>query len=145
MAARPVLQVLDEETCRAHLRTASIGRIGTTIGALPAVLPMAYTMLDDDIVFRSRPGTQLTAAILAAPVAFEVDHLDRDTRTGWSVMVVGRARPVELERDLARIESLALDVWSNDEDDHVLRIDTRFVTGRRVLRLEDGDWAPASA
>ena len=135
MAGRPVLEVLDEEACRAHLRTASIGRIGTTIGALPAVLPMVYTMLDDDIVFRTRPGTQLTAAILAAPVAFEVDHLDHETRTGWSVMVVGRATPVAAPHELARIDALPLDVWSNG-DDHVMRIDTRFVTGRRVIRLD---------
>jgi nitroimidazol reductase NimA-like FMN-containing flavoprotein (pyridoxamine 5'-phosphate oxidase superfamily) len=139
MAARPVLEVLDEHACRAHLRTASIGRIGTTIGALPAVLPMAYSMLDDDIVFRCRAGSRLTEAILAAPVAFEVDHLDHETRTGWSVMVVGRATPVDLARDLARIEALPLDVWSNDGHDHVLRIDTRFVTGRRVLRLAHED------
>ncbi len=125
------MEPLHPEDCRAYLRAATVGRVGTTIGALPAVLPVRYRMLGDHVVFRAAPGTRLTSAVLGAPVAFEVDHLDERDHTGWSVMVVGQALELVDDRLLERARSLELVPWSGDRD-HFLTIATDYVTGRRV-------------
>jgi nitroimidazol reductase NimA-like FMN-containing flavoprotein (pyridoxamine 5'-phosphate oxidase superfamily) len=108
------------------------GRVGITIGALPAILPVSYAILDDAIVFRTSPGTKLTAAVQEAVVAFEVDHADEDDRTGWSVLVVGQARRITDAETLEHARALELRPWAPGERDHFVRISPEMVTGRRI-------------
>jgi nitroimidazol reductase NimA-like FMN-containing flavoprotein (pyridoxamine 5'-phosphate oxidase superfamily) len=130
------VEPLDPDDCRAYLHLAAVGRVGTTIGALPAVLPVRYEMLDDHVVFRVAPGTRLTAAVLGAPVAFEVDHLDEEGPAGWSVMVVGQATDL-VDGELARrARALELAPWSGPRD-HLVGIPTDYVTGRRIATGDD--------
>ncbi len=109
-----------------------------TIGALPAILPVNFTMFDGAIVFRTSPGSKLTAAVHEAVVAFEVDAADSHATTGWSVMVVGRASEILDEATLERARALELRPWSPDAGDHFVRIPLEFVTGRRI-RAPIGD------
>ena len=46
------------------------------------------------MVFRTDPGSKLDAATAGATVAFEVDADDERDRSGWSVVVRGRAGEV---------------------------------------------------
>ena len=82
------LDVLDEPECRQLLRDRTFGRVGVQIGTELAVLPVYYAIVDDDIVFRTSPGTKLTAALVGARVAFEIDN----PSPGWSVLIP-RPRP----------------------------------------------------
>jgi nitroimidazol reductase NimA-like FMN-containing flavoprotein (pyridoxamine 5'-phosphate oxidase superfamily) len=81
---------LSPDECRALLRAGGIGRVGVSIGALPAIFPVRYELVDDDIVFHS-PSAQAVApgTLAGAVIAFEADGFGHDDQ-GWSVLVVGR-------------------------------------------------------
>jgi uncharacterized protein len=131
--AGPHLVGLDEPECRRRLGSNGIGRVAVTIRALPAILPINYAVLDGDIVFRTGSGGLLEAAVAGAVVAFEVDQTDASTRTGWSVMVVGRARPITDALERSRAANLPLMPWAPGDRDRFIRLETRLLTGRQLV------------
>jgi nitroimidazol reductase NimA-like FMN-containing flavoprotein (pyridoxamine 5'-phosphate oxidase superfamily) len=88
------LELLTEHQARGLLATGEIGRVGITIGALPAILPVNYRLIEGSIVIRTAPGSKMSAAAESAVVAFEVDDYRLADRSGWSVLVVGRAEVI---------------------------------------------------
>jgi hypothetical protein len=100
------------------------------MGALPAILPVKYLLWDDDILFRTAPGTKLSAALMGAVVGFEVDDTDDDMSRGWSVLVVGHANAVRDQATLDRVRRLPLQAWAAGERDHFVRIPTEHISGR---------------
>jgi nitroimidazol reductase NimA-like FMN-containing flavoprotein (pyridoxamine 5'-phosphate oxidase superfamily) len=92
------LELLTEEQARGLLATGEVGRVGVTLGALPAIFPVNCRLIDGSIVFRTAPGSKMSAAAEGAVVAFEVDDYQLADRSGWSVLAVGRA---EVINDLA--------------------------------------------
>ena len=77
----------------ALLSTASVGRIGVNIDALPTVLPVNFALFNGSVVFRTAPGTKLHFATRDAVVAFQADHYGSVREpTGWSVLVRGVAQ-----------------------------------------------------
>jgi hypothetical protein len=60
---------LSQEECLALLSTVSIGRIGTTVDALPVVLPVTFALHNGSIVFRTMPRTKLHDATRNAVIA----------------------------------------------------------------------------
>jgi len=127
------LQILLEEECLELLAGGSLGRIAVTIGAVPAIFPVNYQLVDGRIVFRTGDGTKLHHGTKSAVVAFEVDDVDPATREGWSVLAVGLAREVP-EGPLADavLERLP-HPWAPGERQHVIAIVPEFVSGRRIL------------
>src|ERR687892_212669 len=91
------LELLTEEQACALLATGEVGRVGITIGALPAIFPVNYRVIDGAVVFRTSPGSKMSAAAEGAVVAFEVDDYQLADRSGWSVLAVG---PPEIVHDL---------------------------------------------
>jgi uncharacterized protein len=88
----PVRQDLDAAECRRLLAAGSIGRLGFTDGALPAIVPVSYTMRDGNVLIVARPGDRIVVAVRGAVVAFQVDDYDAAAMIGWSVTVVGPSR-----------------------------------------------------
>jgi hypothetical protein len=86
-------QAIDVDECRVLLGTQVLGRIAVSIGALPVVVPVLYALTDDHVVITVKANASLYAALADNVVAFEVDHVDLGTHEGWTVLVVGRARP----------------------------------------------------
>jgi nitroimidazol reductase NimA-like FMN-containing flavoprotein (pyridoxamine 5'-phosphate oxidase superfamily) len=127
------LERLTAEECLDLLRAHTLGRVAIHIVGAPVILPVNYALLDDDVVFRTDPGSKLYAALMKMMVAFEVDEIDTGSRTGSSVLVTGYVEEIRDPETLARVEELALDPWVVDGRDYVVRIDTRTITGRRVL------------
>lgn len=125
------LAVLARDECEKLLRTQCVGRVAICSGH-PAVLPVVYTVVDGDIVFRTAPGEKLIAAVLHRTVAFEADAFDVDAHTGWSVNVVGPAEEIVHPDDVARARALDLRPWAGDVRDRFVRIRAEEVTGRRV-------------
>lgn len=125
---------LSREECVRLLAQHEVGRVGFVAGGRPEVLPVNYVMDGDGVVFRTAEGLKL-GATSGAPVTFEVDHLDRGRRSGWSVVVHGVAHEVEslgrgeLARRLAQVE---LDPWGGGDKPFLVRIAPIAVTGRRV-------------
>ncbi len=125
------LAILGREECEQLLRTQRVGRVAVCTDR-PAVLPVVYTVMDGDIVFRTAPGEKLIAAVLHRTVAFEVDAFDTDGHTGWSVNVVGPAEEIVHPDDLRRAHDLDLPAWAGEVRDRFVRIRTADITGRRI-------------
>ena len=134
---RAVLEVLSEEQCLDLLARRQVGRVGVTVGAIPAIFPVHYAMLGRSVVFRSDRGTKLGAALEHAVVAFEVDDVDESGSGGWSVLVVGVARELTGD-DLAEALALPLDQWSPAGAEHMVSISPDLVSGRRLVRGPTG-------
>jgi len=134
---RAVLEVLSEEECIDLLGRAHVGRVGVTVGAIPAIFPVHYAMLGRSVVFRTARGTKLEAALKHTVVAFEVDDVDESGSGGWSVLVVGMASKLTghlLDEALA----LPLDQWAPVGAEHVVTVAPDFVSGRRLVRVPTG-------
>jgi len=111
-----------------------VGRVGITIDALPAILPVNFLVHDGAVVFRTVPGTKLDAATAGTVVAFEADGFTVGTPpSGWSVLVRGVAREITDEDQLVVARGLPLESWAFDGTaDRFVRIEPTLVTGRRV-------------
>jgi uncharacterized protein len=126
------LEVLSGPECLRLLGTRSLGRIGLSIDALPAVLPVNYVVVDDHVVIRTGRGTKLATATRNTIVAFEVDDIDAETGEGWSVMVRGLAREVSDPPELEFAREAPLAAWLDPEHSRHVAVSTDLVSGRRV-------------
>jgi hypothetical protein len=126
------LKVLAREECLALLGTVRLGRVGLCLRALPVVLPVAFGLLGEDVVFRSGTGTKLTAAVERTVVAFEADQVDFETASGWSVCVTGTASRLHRPDDLAAVAELDIPALVRGVASHVVRIHSDIVTGRSL-------------
>jgi hypothetical protein len=128
------LWVMTRDDCLRRLAGACLGRVGVSIDALPAVLPVNYRLVEDQIVLRTSPGTKLAAAASGAVVAFEIDGTDPVSHAGWSVMVVGVAHVVEDLEERSRFERIGIPRWAPGPAEVYVAIDTARVSGREVGR-----------
>lgn len=125
------LEVLSRAECVRLLSTERLGRVGVSLDALPAILPVNYALLGDNIVFRSAPGTKLTAALTSSVVAFEVDASKPDHTSAWSVMIVGHAEWLADGAALKEAKRLPFSPWAPGSRDYFVRITPELVSGRR--------------
>jgi uncharacterized protein len=127
------LELLTEDQCRQLLSGGEVGRVGITIGALPAIFPVNYRVVDGAIVFRTAPGTKMSAATEGAVVAFEVDDYQLADRSGWSVLAVGRAEVVDdLDTTFKALEA-HLEPFVDGTRTAIVRIEPLFLSGRRLV------------
>lgn len=106
----------------------TVGRFAYVARAgVPDVVPVNYVWSGDAVLIRTGPGPKLQAAQRGEVVAFEVDDLDHDLRTGASVVVVGRASVVPLARDGHDPEP-----WASGPRRHLVRIVPTRIDGRRI-------------
>jgi nitroimidazol reductase NimA-like FMN-containing flavoprotein (pyridoxamine 5'-phosphate oxidase superfamily) len=125
------LDVLTRRQCLDLLQGPRVGRLVFTEDALPAVQPVNYRMWRDDVVIRVAGGAKLSAATDHQVVAFEADELDADLHTGWSVTVVGHAKPITDVDELVEVAGTFVQPWVEGKRDHFVRITTEKVTGRQ--------------
>jgi nitroimidazol reductase NimA-like FMN-containing flavoprotein (pyridoxamine 5'-phosphate oxidase superfamily) len=128
---KPRAQPLEPADCYLLLATSCVGRLVSTDNALPMVLPVNYCLDGRSIVFRTSPDGRLAAATHNVVVAFEVDSIDVETWTGWSVVVTGVASPLTSPGDVVRAGQLGLANWLGEDRDHFVQIVPGLVTGRR--------------
>jgi uncharacterized protein len=126
------LEVLGEHECLRLLETGRIGRIAFCQGAVPSVLPVAYALVGGEVMFFTGTGTKLNAALQALSVAFEVDQIDVHNKSGWSVLVVGKASTAS-PASTARAEAVGLYPWAAGPRHHLVRIRAEQISGRRIL------------
>jgi uncharacterized protein len=132
------LELLTEEECRALLCTEVVGRIAVSVGALPAIFPVNYTVVDNDILFLTGEGLKWRAALANTVVGFEVDSLDPALDYGWSVLVVGVAKEVAgEERD--ELGPVPVSPWAGGDRTHMVRIHPEMISGRRIVPPGLGD------
>ena len=119
--------------CLRLLMSVSIGRIAYTKRALPAVEPVRFAVDGNEIVIRIDTGSTLSATIPDTIVAFQAEHLDDETRTGWTVNVVGSAHEVTDPGDMARLRGTGPPSWALARGDQFIRIAPGIVTGRELM------------
>lgn len=119
------------------LATGDVGRLIYTRRALPAVIPVNYTLAEDALWIWTASGSTLAQAVRGAVVGFEVDELDRDTRTGWSVVVLGVAHLIAEPHELARVGAFAPQPWVAGRKEHLIQIRLEQVSGRRIAPETD--------
>jgi nitroimidazol reductase NimA-like FMN-containing flavoprotein (pyridoxamine 5'-phosphate oxidase superfamily) len=128
------LEIIFEDECRRLLQPGGVGRIAVVDHGQPLVFPVNYAFDGPDIVFRTAPGTKLDAA-RGALVAFEIDGYDMTYRTGWSVLVQGRAEEVRDAAERSRLATLPLRPWARGSKPQWVRIRPTLITGRRIPEL----------
>lgn len=131
MLSRMDLEVLSRDESLRLLASVPVGRIVYTTGALPAVQPVNFVLDDGSIAICTGAGSKLAAALRNGVVAFEADTIDADTRSGWSVTITGRVREVTDVHEVARLRDV-VHPWAPGSKEHVLKIATEVVTGRRI-------------
>lgn len=124
------LAVLSREECQQRLHEERLGRVAVDSDSLPAIFPVNYALLDEDVVFRTAPGSKLCAGILERVVAFEVDATMPAGTTGWSVLVVGHAAQIRYPPMLERAQRLGLRPWVPGPRDYFVKISTEHISGR---------------
>lgn len=131
--------------CLEKLESASVGRLGVSVDALPVVLPVNFAVDGDSIIIRTSPGTKLSSAINEAVVAFEIDEYDAETNRGWSVMVQGTAREITTKARLERARALPLPPLTPDgTDDRFMEVYMEIVTGRRIEPARGAEASPGA-
>ncbi len=123
------MEVMDRQDCQDLLASECVGRLVVIVDGVPEIFPVNYDIDGDSIVFRTNEGRKMRG-VHSGQVAFEVDHFDLETRSGWSVVVHGHAEGVT-ENDAGELKDKAAAPWSGRKE-ILVRISPATVTGRRV-------------
>ena len=126
------LEVLERDECLRLLSHNRIGRVAVVDGGTPLLLPVAYALDGDDVIFRTGAGSKLAAVRHGSPAAFEIDGADEVGRTGWSVVATGHTEEVVDDRTLERLRALPLQPWVPGPVPHWIRLRPHKLTGRRI-------------
>ena len=131
------LEALGRDECMALIAAGGVGRFVFLEGRGPVAVPVNFRVLDGDIVFRTGRSTAIAARADQQRVSFEVDHLDEALAEGWSVLVSGRARPVQDPTELDGLRRLGVQPWAGGQRDSYYRLRPEDVTGRRIRATSD--------
>jgi nucleotide-binding universal stress UspA family protein/nitroimidazol reductase NimA-like FMN-containing flavoprotein (pyridoxamine 5'-phosphate oxidase superfamily) len=127
------LEALPLEVCLRLLESVPVGRVSFCADGEVFTLPVNHVVDGNDVVFRTDRGSKLSAAERQNHVAFEADDYDPRTRTGWSVLVKGRAEVVREDSEIQRLSRLGLYPWVTAVDHPFwIRIRATSVTGRHT-------------
>ncbi|MFH8413287.1 pyridoxamine 5'-phosphate oxidase family protein [Streptomyces collinus] len=133
MYQNDAFRALDRQESLRLLAKVPVGRVVYTRQALPAVLPVNFSLdTDSSVLLCTSPDSDLAGAIDGVVVAFEADEFDAATRSGWSVVVTGQATVVT---DPAEHERLSRDgpaSWMPLAGAAFVRIESQMVTGREL-------------
>jgi nitroimidazol reductase NimA-like FMN-containing flavoprotein (pyridoxamine 5'-phosphate oxidase superfamily) len=136
-SSRTAFIELDRTECERLLASQEVGRLAVVADGAPHVIPVNYaTPGGGVVVFRTVAGSILTEASLRR-VAFEVDEVDRATRSGWSVEVRGVGRDIAdaVDAESVRLRQLPLVTWAPGERQQWFKIVPDAVTGRRLTPM----------
>lgn len=125
---------LERNQCLTLLGSVPVGRLVYLTSGSAAVVPVTFVLLRDRIFVKTRAALAEQLVRDGIVVTFEADAFDARLRTGWSVIVVGTALTVIDPVLLAELAELPLAPWASGWREHVIRISTDTVTGRRVGR-----------
>jgi nitroimidazol reductase NimA-like FMN-containing flavoprotein (pyridoxamine 5'-phosphate oxidase superfamily) len=133
MFQNDTFRALDRQECLRLLAKVPVGRVVYTRQALPAVLPINFSLdTDASVVLRTSPSSDLVRAIDGVVVAFEADEFDPAARSGWSVVVTGRATVVTDPAEHERLSQAGPTSWMPLRDAVFVRIESEMVTGREL-------------
>ncbi len=131
-----VAEALTREECLALFPASRIGRVGVSIDALPAILPVTFMLAEDAVMFRASSKSNLFRASVGSVVAFEADGADEAGRFAWSILARGIAAEITERNELDLARSAWQDKWPLDQRrDRFILVPTTILTGRRFIEL----------
>ncbi|MFE9023999.1 pyridoxamine 5'-phosphate oxidase family protein [Streptomyces sp. NPDC007808] len=133
MFQNDAFRALDRQECLRLLAKVPVGRVVYTRQALPAVLPINFSLdMDASVLLCTSPDSDLVRAIDGVVIAFEADEFDAVSRSGWSVIVTGRATVVTDPAEHERLSQAGPSSWMPLHDAVFVRIESEMVTGREL-------------
>ena len=129
---RTWLEHLTPRQCWTLLDATPVGRVGVLNDSAPEIYPVNHVVDRDTIVFRTDPGSKLRGLLRSPAVCYQIDGIDPDDATGWSVLVKGRASEIAATDELRGVRELPLRYWTLGDKAHWIRIVPSEVTGRRI-------------
>jgi nitroimidazol reductase NimA-like FMN-containing flavoprotein (pyridoxamine 5'-phosphate oxidase superfamily) len=124
---------LSRTDCLDLLRAGSVGRVAVSTPGGPHIIPVSYSLYDDTVVVRTSSYSLLGTHARDAVVALEIDDFDPVTRSGWSVVVRGRATVESDPRTIREIRTAVPDApWAGGTRNLYLRLRTDHLSGRAV-------------
>jgi hypothetical protein len=124
--------VLSEDECMELLVGRNLGRFAYTDDEGPVVIPVNFAVADSTILIATSPHTELAQHARSTSAAFEVDDIDVERHSGWSVLVRGRTEVLEYD-DLPSPNTARPAPWAEGVRTLYLRIVPRSISGRRLL------------
>jgi hypothetical protein len=124
------LRTLSAYDCWELLHVQEIARVAWPGARGVALVPVNYTVVDGALWFRTDAGSALARECPGQRVVVEVDHLEPEERSGWSVVVAGTARVVDVEEVPQPVD---LDVWPSGQRTVYVEVEAEEVTGRRLF------------
>jgi hypothetical protein len=122
------LMDLSADECWTLAASMPVGRMAWSGPQGPTIVPVNFLLTDGQVHVRTAAYSALARECDDSPVAFEVDQFDIERRSGWSVLLRGRAH-------LAFGGSPGGDqpeVWPAGARGLFLTIDVEETSGRRV-------------
>lgn len=125
------------DTCWRLIAGEEVGRVGFDVGRGPRIHPMNYLVHRGTVLLRTSHDSEFALFIelfsSGAPIAFEVDHLNKELRQGWSVLMSGPVVPVTGDDERLRLGAEFADrPWADGNRDYLVRLTPVEVTGRRL-------------
>jgi uncharacterized protein len=123
---------LSEADCKVLLAHHTAGRVGFVTGDGPQILPVTYQYRDGSVIFRTSPVGPLAGLVRRTSVAFEIDNIDEENKSGWSVLVLGFAEALAHDHLLTAAWETGPVPWADGIRNLFIEITPRKISGRAV-------------
>ena len=128
------LEELTPQACHDLVARHQVGRLALATPDGLRIYPVSYVLRDDAVVFRTTPYGEIAHHAPDAQVAFSVDDLDVDLRSGWHVLLVGTCRRIEDPEEVRAIREVSdPEPWAQAQRTMYFRLTYDEATGRRVV------------
>jgi hypothetical protein len=132
------MEILPEEECWRLLASQPVARIAVLGNDGPEIYPINIAVDGRSVVFRTDPGSKLSAIASDPRLSLEADWIDVEEREGWSVVVAGRATELG-GAELLAAQELPLYPWTIGDKARWFRLTPLRVSGRAIgLRAHRG-------
>lgn len=124
---------LSYRKCVELLRGTTVGRCAFCTPEGPVIVPVNHRVIDDSIVIRTTPLSQLGTRGWSSLLAYEVDGVDVEARSGWSVVANGPGSLLDDPDELAFVRTFHdPEPWASGPRFLYVRLRWRTLSGRRV-------------
>jgi nitroimidazol reductase NimA-like FMN-containing flavoprotein (pyridoxamine 5'-phosphate oxidase superfamily) len=123
---------LSEDACKELLAQHTAGRVGFMAPDGPQILPVTYQYRNGNVIFRTSPHGALSSLVRRTSVAFEIDGIDEEQQSGWSVLVLGFAEAMAHNYLLTSAWETGPVPWADGVRNLFIEIKPRKISGRSV-------------
>jgi nitroimidazol reductase NimA-like FMN-containing flavoprotein (pyridoxamine 5'-phosphate oxidase superfamily) len=124
--------------CWSRLRSAAVGRIAFLHDRTGIeMFPVNYVVDHGTLVFRTAAGTKLAGLTSEPAVAVQADGREPEGNGWWSVVVHGRAEPIDRRDDLIAAFDIDLETWQGDAKPYFVRVVPTTVEGVRTSAADE--------